>query len=111
MVILKITFNVFPEKYNELEQTLLSMSQDLLKIEGCKQADLWRDSKNENRLFMVSHWENRKKLDDYLKLDAFSALMGSKILLTTSPSIDIESIMSREGIEAVEKARSTLLGD
>ena len=110
MVILKITFNVLPEKYKELEQTLLSMSSDLCKKSGCKQADLWRDSKDENRLYMVSNWENRKKLDDYLRSDKFSALMGTKILLRTPPSVSIDSVVSSEGMEAVTKVRSASRG-
>ncbi len=108
MVILKITFNALPGKYNELEQTLYSMSRDLEKMPGFKDAELWRDSKKDNWLYMISQWEDRHKLDDYLRMDAFSALMGSRILLATQPSISIDSVMSREGMEAVEKARSPL---
>ncbi len=110
MVILKITFNALPEKYNELEQTLYSMSRDLEKMPGFQHAELWRDSKKNDRLYMTSHWEDRQKLDDYLRLDAFSALMGSRILLATPPSVAIDSVMSREGMEAVEKARSVSMG-
>lgn len=106
MVILKITLNVLPEKYRELEQTLLSMNSNLCKKTDCKQSDLWRDSKDENRLYMVSRWENRKTLDAYLRSDKFSALMGTKILLRTPPSVSIDSVVSTEGIEAVAKARS-----
>ncbi len=110
MVILKISFNALPEKYNELEQTLYSMSRDLEKMPGCQHAELWRDSKKGNLLYMASHWEDRQKLDDYLRMDAFSALMGSRILLATQPSIAIDSVMSQEGMEAVEKARSDSMG-
>ena len=110
MVNLKITFNVLPEKYKELEQTLLSMSSDLYKISGCKQADLWRDSKDENRLYMVSQWENREKLDAFLRSDKLSALMGTKILLKTLPSVSIDAVVSSEGMEAIEKARSASQG-
>ena len=110
MVILKITFNVLPEKYKELEQTLWSMSSGLYKISGCKQADLWRDSKDENRLYMVSRWENREKLDAFLGSDKLSALMGTKILLKTMPSVSIDAVVSSEGMEAIEKARSASQG-
>ena len=95
MIILKIVFNVLPEKYRELEQTLLSMSSDLYKKTDCSQCDLWHDSKDENRLSMVSHWENQKDLDAYLRSDKFRALMGTKILLRTPPSVSISSVMSR----------------
>ena len=105
MDILKITLNVLPEKYRELEQTLLSMSSDLCKKAGCKQADLWRNLKDENRLYLVSSWENRKALDTYLRSDKFSALMGTKILLRTAPSVSIDSVMSSEGMEVVEALR------
>jgi len=111
MIILKIVFNVLPEKYKELEQTLFSMSSDLCKKSGCKQADLWRDSKDENRLYKISSWENRTTLDAYLQSDNFSALMGTKILLRTPPSISIDSVVSSEGMEAVTKARSVPQGD
>ena len=111
MIILKIVFNVLPEKYGELQQTLLLMSSDLCKKSGCKQADLWRDSKDENRLYKISSWENRTTLDAYLRSDNFSALMGTKILLRTSPSVSIDSVVSREGMEAVTKTRSAPQGD
>jgi quinol monooxygenase YgiN len=95
MIILNITLNVLPEKYKELEQTLFSMNSDLCKKAGCKQADFWRDSKDENQLHMVSHWENQKELDAYLRSDSFSALMGTKILLRTPPSVSISEVMNR----------------
>jgi quinol monooxygenase YgiN len=106
MIVLKIVFNVLPEKYLELEQTLLSMSSDLYKISGCKQADLWRDSRDESRLYKISSWENRTALDAYLQSDKFSALMGTKLLLRTPPSVTIDSVVSSEGMEAVTKVRS-----
>ena len=105
MIILKIVFNVLPEKYKELEQTLFSMSSDLCKKSGCKQADLWCDSKDENRLYKISIWDNRTTLDAYLRSDKFSALMGTKILLRTAPSVSIDSVMSSEGMEVVEALR------
>ncbi len=111
MIILKIVFNVLPGKYRELEQTLLSMNSDLYKKSGCKQADLWRDLKDENRLYKISSWENRTTLDAYLRSDKFSALMGTKILLRTPPSVSIDSVVSIEGMEAVTKARSAPQGD
>jgi quinol monooxygenase YgiN len=110
MVILKVTLNALPDKRRELEQTLLSMVTRIRKVVGCEEAEGYRDLKNENRFFVLSQWEFREKLDAYLRSDKFSALMGTRILLSAPPSVSIDAVSSREGMQAIAKARSASQG-
>jgi hypothetical protein len=61
--------------------------------------------KDENRLFALSQWDAREKLDAYLQSDKFSALMGTRILLSAPPSVSIDAVSRRDGMEAIAKAR------
>jgi len=111
MVVLKVTLNALPEKRRELEQTLLSMVSRLRKVAGCEEAEGYRDLKDENRLFVLSQWELREKLDAYLRSDKFSALLGTRILLRAPPSVSIDVVSRRDGMEAIAEARSASHGD
>ena len=110
MVVLNVTLTALPEKRRELEQTLLSMVTRIRKVAGCEEAGAYRDLKNENRFFVLSRWELREKLDAYLRSDKFSALWGTRILLSEPPSASIDAVSRRDGMEAIAKARSESQG-
>jgi len=111
MIVFNVTLTALPEKRKELEQTLLSMVTRIRKVTGCEEAEGYRDLKNENRFFVLSRWEFREKLDAYLRSDKFSALWGTRILLSEPPSVSIDAVSIRDGVEAIAKVRSESQGD
>ena len=111
MVVLNVTLTALPEKRRELKQTLLSMVTRIRQMAGCEEAEGYRDLKNENRFFVLSRWELREKLDAYLRSNNFSALLGTRILLSEPPSVSIDALSRRDGMEAIAKVRSGSQGD
>ena len=106
MIILKVTFDALPAKRRELEQTLFSMVASVGKEAGCEKAEACGDLQNENHFFMLLHWENREKLDAYLQSDSFSALMGTRILLSAPPSVSIDTVSRSDGMKDIAKSDS-----
>lgn len=106
MVILRIILNASPAKQKELKQALWSMVSEMRQEVLCSQANVSVDLEDENRLFMISLWECRESLNAYIRSERFSALLGSRILLSSPMLAFIETVAMREGVEAVLAVRS-----
>jgi quinol monooxygenase YgiN len=104
MIIFNITMESLADKRRELEQVIRSMIPRIRKRVGCKELSWFRDLE-QDRSSLFSVWQHRESLEDYLQSDQFSALLGTKILLKAPHSIQIYSVSSQEGSEAVEAAR------
>jgi len=104
MIIFNITMEASADKRRELEQVIRSMIPRIRQRVGCNELNWFQDlEQDRSRLFSV--WQNRESLEDYLQSDQFSALLGTKILLSAPHSIQIYNVSSREGSETVEAVR------
>jgi len=106
MVILRLVLNASPDKQRELKQALSCMISDLRREDLCSQANLCVDLEDDNRVLMLSLWESRESLEDYVQSEKFSALLGSRILLRSPMLAFIETVTVREGLEAIMAIRS-----
>ena len=105
MIIVRITMNVFLEKRTEVMQTLLSMIEPIENMRGCLSCHVFRDIEEKNVFSLIEEWETREDLDDHIKSDSFSVLLGTKSLLCEPPKIQIHSVSHSEGIETVNATR------
>jgi quinol monooxygenase YgiN len=105
MIVVRITMQVLPEKQKELVQTILSMIGSMEKVAGCLSYALFCNLEDRNLLNLLEEWQTRKDLDQHLRSDLFSVLLGTKSLLTEPHGIHIYTIDQSEGIEAVANAR------
>ncbi len=105
MIVVRITMQVLPEKQKELVQTILSMIVSMEKVAGCLSYALFCNLEDRNLLNLLEEWQTRKDLDQHLRSDLFSVLLGTKSLLTEPHGIHIYTIDQSEGIEAVANAR------
>lgn len=105
MIVLRITLNVLPEKQKEVVLTLLSIMAPMERVPGCLSYSLLCDMKDKNLLCVLEEWENREKLDHYLKSDLFGVLMGTKSLLRQPHGLNIYTVQQAEGMDAVRTAR------
>lgn len=105
MVIISITMNALQEKRTEIMQTLLSMIEPTENERGCLRCRALCDIENKNFFSLIEHWKTREDLNDHLKSDRFSVLLGTKSLLYEPPIIDIHTISLSEGMETVHTAR------
>jgi hypothetical protein len=54
----------------------------------------------------IEEWETREDLDDHIKSDRFSVLLGTKSLLCEPPQIEIHTVSNSEGMETIDAVRS-----
>lgn len=105
MIIVRITLNALLEKRTEVMQTLLSMIEPTEKERGCLSCHGFRDIEDKNGFGLVAKWETRGDLDEHIKSDRFSVLLGTKSLLCEPPHIEIHTVSHSEGMETVNAVR------
>ena len=105
MIIVRITMNSLIEKRTEVKQTLLSMIEPTENGRGCLSCHVLRDVENKNVFSLIQKWETREDLDEHLKSDRFSVLLGTKTLLCERQQIEIHTVSYSEGMETVNAAR------
>ena len=114
MILARTIMNVRPEKQKEVLQTLLSLLAPPGKEKGCLSYNIFGDIADENVFNLISEWETRQHLDNHMKSDRFSVLLGTKSLLCEPLKIQIFTVSEFEGIEAVysvRKKRNGLLSE
>ena len=106
MVIINIRMDSLPEKCLELKQTLLALVESTRKKKGCLSHEVLQDLKNDNSASLIELWDSREDLDDHLRSDQYTVLMGSRSLLSRPPEITMsDDASSSSGWEAVEALR------
>ena len=105
MIILRITMNSLIEKRTEVMQTLLSMIEPTENGRGCLSCRIFRDIEDKNVFSLIEEWETREDLDDRIKSDRFSVLLGTKSLLCEPQQIEIHTVSHSEGMETVNVTR------
>ena len=105
MIIVRITMNALIEKRTEVMQTLLSMIEPTENGRGCLSCHVSRDIEDKNVFSLIEEWETREDLDDHIKSDRFSVLLGTKSLLCEPLQIEIHTVSHSEGMKTVSAAR------
>ena len=108
MIIVRITMNALIEKRTEVMQTLLSMIRSTKNGRGCLSCHVLRNMEDKNVFSMITEWKNREDLDDHIKSDRFSVLLGTKSLLCEPQQIEIHTVSRSEGMETVNIARGKI---
>jgi len=105
VIIIRITMNALLEKRTEVMQTLLSMIEPIENVRGCLSCHVFQDIEEKNVFSLIEQWETREDLDDHIKSDRFSVLLGTKSLLCEPLQIEIHTVSHSEGMETVKAAR------
>ena len=110
MIIVRITMNALIEKRTEVMQTLLSMIEPTENVRGCLRFHVLQDIEDESDFRLIEEWETRAYLNEHIKSDRFSVLLGTKSLLCEPLKIQIFTVSDSEGIEAVNSVRKKETG-
>ncbi len=105
MVIVIIKMNALSGKCLELKQTLQALNECTQKEKGCLSHNVFQDIENSDNFCLVQVWQNRTDLDDHLRSDKFTVLMGTKSLLSRPSQITMNEVTHSAGWEAVEAVR------
>ena len=106
MFIVIIKFNALPQKCLELKQTLQALNISAQQEKGCLSHSVLQDIESENSFSLVQCWQNREDLDNHLRSDKFTVLMGTKSLLSRPWEITVNEVTHSTGWEAVEAIRA-----
>lgn len=105
VIIVRITMNTLIENRTEIMQTLVSMIEPTQNGKGCMSCHVLRDMEDKNVFSLIEEWETREDLDDYIRSDRFSALLGTKSLLSEPQQIEIHTVSHSGGMEIVKSIR------
>jgi quinol monooxygenase YgiN len=105
VIIVRLTMNAFLDKQTEIMQTLLSMIEPIENERGCLSCHVFLDVEDKNVFSLIEEWEARQDLDNHIKSDRFSVLLGTKSLLCEPPQIQIHTVSHSEGMETVHATR------
>ena len=101
MVTIIIEMKALPEKHLELKQTLEALMESTRKEKGCLSHNVFKDIENDNSLSLVQLWQSREDLDDHLRSDRFTVLMGTQSLLSRPPEFTMGEVTTWSGWKAV----------
>ena len=104
-MIVKMTFNVHPEKNLEVLQTLLSLMEPLRKAPGCRSCAAFCDIDDENRFMLLEEWETQKEMNNHIRSRQLGVLLGTKTLLSEPLRIRIHIVSRTWGMDAVQALR------
>jgi len=81
-----------PEKRKELSQTLHSIVEQVRKESGCSHSGFYRNLENENDFLVVEEWATQRDLEDHLRSDIFTVLLGAGSLMFRPPEVLIHTV-------------------
>jgi len=71
---------------------------------GCESCRLYEDSGDAGTLTLVEEWSSQDALHCHLQSDARKSLIATMEMSSVAPVIHLDTIVRREGLEAIEHA-------
>ncbi len=105
MILCIIKMHVLPAKRKELLQTLETIVDRVRSETGCVNANLYQDLENNREFMLVEKWRDQQNLENYIRSDGFSVLLGTDGLLDHSAEIKIYPIFRPSEMEALLEMR------
>ena len=105
MILLFIKMNVLPEKRKELLQTLEAIIERVRKETGCVKANLYQNMDNDRGFMLIEEWRSQEYLENHIRSDIFSVLLGTNGLLDQTAVIESHTVSHSSGMEAFLKMR------
>ena len=105
MILFTIKMLALPAKRKELLQTLEAIVDRVRSETGCVNANLYQDLENDREFMLVEKWRDKQNLENYIRSDSFSVLLGADGLLDHSAEIKIYPLSRPSGMEAVLEMR------
>jgi quinol monooxygenase YgiN len=105
MIVSMMKMNVHPDNRKELLQTLCSLTQSTRKKKGCIGHHVYQDVEDENIFFFKEQWESLGDLENHLRSDGFSVLLGAMSLLIEPPRFELNEVKVTSGMEVIRAAR------
>jgi len=105
MLIVIIKMNTRPAKLLELKQSLLALVDPTREEKGCLSHNIFQDIENDNGISLIQMWLTRGNLEDYLRSDLFTVLIGTRYLLSRPLEISVNEVANLPEWEDAEAVR------
>ena len=105
MVIVIIKLNAMPDKFLELQQSLLALIEPTRKEKGCLSHNIFQDIENGNGMSLIQMWQTRNDWDNYVQSDLFTVLIGTRYLLSRPSEISVNEVTHVSEWEDAEAVR------
>ena len=99
MILAIIEMNVRPAKRKELLQTLQAIIQQIRNEKGCRKCSACQDIENKNILRLIEQWTTQQDIDNHLRSELFSVLLGAKNLMCEPLKVEFNRVSSTTGME------------
>lgn len=99
MVIIFVKMTARPEKRRELSQTLLSIVEKVRNEIACLKAGFYQNIESEDDFLVVEEWATQTDLDDHMKSDLFTVLLGTGTLMQRPPEMVIHEVSHPTSLE------------
>jgi quinol monooxygenase YgiN len=106
MIVSILNLDSFAERRKEVFQTLSSLAQVIRAEQGCQRCEFCQEGEDDTAFTLVGEWGSREVFDRHLRSPVFGILLGLQPLLKRPIGVRICTVASREGMEAVKRARS-----
>lgn len=104
MVVFTMRVVTAPARRDAL-MTLLEALLEPTRVEpGCLDCRLYADNDDAAALTLVEEWSSQQALDRHLRSDVRKSLVATMELSAVAPVVRFDTIMRREGMEAIEQA-------
>ena len=109
MIAVTISMEVPQEKNREFLQTILLIIKSMRREKGCLECHFYHDMEDENKFRLVGKWAKQEDMNNHLRSDTFSVLLGSMNLLQESPDIRFYAVSCMgSGMKAINMARGKI---
>ncbi len=109
MITVTISMEVPQEKTREFLQTILLIIKSMRREKGCLGYHFYHDMEDENKFRLVGKWAKQEDMNNHLRSDTFSVLLGSMNLLQESPDIRFHAVSCMgSGMKALKMARGKI---
>ena len=105
MILSILNVNSSAPARTEVSQTLASLAPLIRKEEGCLRCDFRQESEQGTAFTIIEEWRDREHFDKHLRSRLFGVILGLAPLLAGPVDVSICTVVAREGMEAVTKAR------
>ncbi len=95
-------------RFQELYQTLYALLPTIRKHKGCRECLIYMDKENEDVFFLSFSWEKQSSLEDYLRSNSGSALMGAIEVLSETARVKIGHDQLWQGTEILNRMRKEM---
>ena len=95
------------DKRSELLQTCHYIAERTLQVPGCKGSLFLQDSEKGDPIILEQQWDRRSFLNDYIRSEHFTALLGAMKWLGQSFEVQINGSTHEEGMKVIQFERMT----